>query len=1139
MQHTKNYLNKITLLVLLSIMFFWRCNCENIVDDNRDIKGEDVMLKDIIFSDYSSSIQDTHNIDIWEINDITVEDTPLNEDIDLKDTFNDSEQFDYIEDITLDICQPNCLNRECGDDGCGGNCGVCGSNAICSYGKCICVEGYANCNDDYSDGCEVDLNSSNSCGTDCKNIINCGQNSICNSGVCECYEGYANCDELWNTGCEVYLNSTETCGSDCLTIVRCSTVNGSNPMCDNGICRLACDNEFADCNAKVGSSDGCEVNLNNSETCGTNCQNIKNCGQNSICLHGVCGCINGYGNCNGLRIDGCEKDLTSDSEHCGNCNNSCGANGICVNSECGCIFPYMDCNNLLSDGCEVNIDKDKNNCGGCDNLCSLLNTAVNICIDGRCKVESCISGYGNCDGEDSNGCEKNLTSDPNNCGFCGNRCGENAYCENSSCNCISGFGNCDNDWRNGCESDLLNDINHCGSCSDYCGSNSICKSGKCECLYGYGNCDSKWSNGCETEFNSIYSCGTNCSNIVRCSIENGIYSLCEKGVCYTICNGGYADCNPGIGTSDGCETNLRNIKTCGRSCSDFTDCGDNSVCNFGECACEYGYANCNSDLRDGCEVYIVSNDQNCGGCGTICGKNSHCENMSCKCNQGYADCDGDPSNGCEIDITKDPQHCGSCLINCGQNSMCSNGICGCENGYGNCDNLWGNGCEISFSSIESCGSSCSNLIGCSTKNGFSPICDNGICRLTCYDGYADCNANIGSSDGCEKLEDERHIWSKSFGGNSYEYGIGICLDSSNNIYITGYYGSPYLSFGGGFLRNNGSYDIYVAKFDNRGKHLFSNNFGGSYIDLSFSCSIDSSDNLYLVGHYESPSINFGGGDLINAGGNCGEEYPCSDIFIAKFDSNGNHLWSKRFGGDSYDLVFGSAVDLDSNLFIIGRFLSSHINFGGGDLINAGGNCVEYLCSDILLAKFDSNGNHLWSKRFGGINGDGGISISIDSYGNLYVTGCFGSSTIDFGGGTLTNAGGLDIFIAKFDGNGNHLWSKRFGGSGGDLGHSVSVDSSGNIYLTGWFTSSTIDFGGGALTNAGGGDIFLARFDSNGNHIWSKRFGGSSDNQGFSVSVDSLGNVYGTGYFVSSNIDFGGCPLSNAGWMDIYLIKFAP
>ena len=124
----------------------------------------------------------------------------------------------------------------------------------------------------------------------------------------------------------------------------------------------------------------------------------------------------------------------------------------------------------------------------------------------------------------------------------------------------------------------------------------------------------------------------------------------------------------------------------------------------------------------------------------------------------------------------------------------------------------------------------------------------------------------------------------------------------------------------------------------------------------------------------------------------------------------------------------------------------------------------------------------------------------------------------------------------------HLWSKSFGGSKDDVVTSIAVDSSGNVYITGSFESSTIDFGGSALTNMNApdySDIFTVRFDSNGNYKWGKRFGGSSADEGYSVSADSFGNLYATGYFQGTNIDFGGCPLSYVGDLDIYLIKYAP
>jgi hypothetical protein len=119
------------------------------------------------------------------------------------------------------------------------------------------------------------------------------------------------------------------------------------------------------------------------------------------------------------------------------------------------------------------------------------------------------------------------------------------------------------------------------------------------------------------------------------------------------------------------------------------------------------------------------------------------------------------------------------------------------------------------------------------------------------------------------------------------------------------------------------------------------------------------------------------------------------------------------------------------------------------------------------------GTHLWSRRFGGTSFDQGLGVAVDGSGNVLVTGVF-EGTVDFGGGPLTSAGIIDIFVAKYSGtDGSHVWSRRFGSTIFDEGLGVAVDGSGNVLVTGVF-EGTVDFGGGPLTSAGGNDIFLLR-----------------------------------------------------------------
>ncbi|MBI4699924.1 MAG: hypothetical protein HY744_01955 [Deltaproteobacteria bacterium] len=239
---------------------------------------------------------------------------------------------------------------------------------------------------------------------------------------------------------------------------------------------------------------------------------------------------------------------------------------------------------------------------------------------------------------------------------------------------------------------------------------------------------------------------------------------------------------------------------------------------------------------------------------------------------------------------------------------------------------------------------------------------------------------------------------------------------------------------------------------------------------------------------------------------------------------GLHLWSKPFGDAAGQAGFGVVSAADGAVLLAGYFMGA-VDFGGGSLTSAG-------LWDMFVTKLDKDGKHLWSKRFGDASYDYGYGITAAADGGVLLSGSF-QGTVDFGGGPLTSAD-AGIFVARFDSDGTHLWSKRFGTG---VGRAIASSANGTVLLTGYFTGSA-DFGGGTLTSAGSYDIFVAKFDKDGNHLWSKRIGDPSDQHGYAIAVDASGAVLLTGAFKGS-ADFGGGPLTSAGDWDIFVAKLGP
>ncbi len=193
-------------------------------------------------------------------------------------------------------------------------------------------------------------------------------------------------------------------------------------------------------------------------------------------------------------------------------------------------------------------------------------------------------------------------------------------------------------------------------------------------------------------------------------------------------------------------------------------------------------------------------------------------------------------------------------------------------------------------------------------------------------------------------------------------------------------------------------------------------------------------------------------------------------------------------------------------------------------------------TDIFVVKQDFTGTVLWATSMGGsaLGEEIGRSIAVDETGNIYTTGHF-VGMARFGDITLTSAGQRDIFVIKQDSSGNVLWAQSFGGSNvDDVYDGISVDAGGNVYTTGFF-QGTANFGDFTLTSVGDEDIFVAKQDSTGKVLWAQAMGGPSVDSAYGIAMDRVGNVYITGSFRGTAI-FGSTTLTSGGVRDIFVIK---
>ncbi len=358
-------------------------------------------------------------------------------------------------------------------------------------------------------------------------------------------------------------------------------------------------------------------------------------------------------------------------------------------------------------------------------------------------------------------------------------------------------------------------------------------------------------------------------------------------------------------------------------------------------------------------------------------------------------------------------------------------------------------------------------------------------------------------------------WAQSAGGKELDYANGIVNDSDGNAYVAGSFNGT-ATFGDKQLTSAGFFDIYIAKYSPAGKVLWVFQAGGSEGDEAYGLTIDSNNSLYVTGYF-SGKATFGDKQLTSLGNR--------DFFIAKLNPDGKLLWVQPGGGSEDE--FGKAITTDNkgNIFVTGIFHTT--STFSKKIISSKGK------EDVFLANYSTDGNLKWIKSIGGGGRDEATAIEADANGNSYLTGWF-TGLVDFGKTKLTASGDDDIFIAKYNSNGEEVWANQAGGfKGADRSYGITVDPQGNSYITGSFNGSA-KFSSVSLKSVGADDFFLAKYNSSGVMQWVKQSGGKNGEIGRAVDLDAAGNIYVCGDF---NASFIPSSTQSIGDWDLFIVKF--
>jgi hypothetical protein len=415
-------------------------------------------------------------------------------------------------------------------------------------------------------------------------------------------------------------------------------------------------------------------------------------------------------------------------------------------------------------------------------------------------------------------------------------------------------------------------------------------------------------------------------------------------------------------------------------------------------------------------------------------------------------------------------------------------------------------------------------------------------------------------------------WLAQINGAGNDTGFAIAADSSGNVYVTGRgaesgtilvtaFNSDGTAFGT-TIANTGSDDAFIVKYNTNGFVQWVARIASVQSDVGYGITTDSSGNVYITGQgAQSATIvvtafNSDGTAFATTFANSGSV----DAFIAKYDTNGFVQWLTRVASPNYDIGYAISTDSSGNVYVSGVS-----DTGTTTAYNANGTAFATTLSsadrDAFIVKYNTSGTVQWLTRIASASTDIGYGIATDSGGNVYVTGqgAFTShSVVVFNANgttftTLANAGQNIVFIVKYNTAGAVQWATRIDGTSTDIGYAIATDSSGNVYVTGNSSSSTITAYNSDGTAFGttltlSDDAFIVKYNTSGFVQWIAGVGGNGSEQGYGIRTDSAGDVYicgisavGTGILNAFNADgttFGTAITKSSVSAPLFIVKYS-